>query len=578
LISFAIFIPCPFGSAQDVLKITGPADAFEGEDIEFTVTLNGEPVQARVAFGDLLPANYSNSTTGKVTFTTPSVPYKDKEYVVTASLLGEFSASHSILVKNRTGMLSIELSTDYIVETEEFTLTVKESDEPVMDASVWFNSAVHVSDTSGTNTLLAPDVLVTTNYGITVNKTGYKSSSSMITIHDDDRGQRLMEVINPFIVEPGKENVEIKVISDHGGLKGASIDLYYEGQKYAEYNTDENGKAYIDTPSVNNDNYFSLIVEKEGYSTYHLEEEFIISIFERDFASDLEMNVVPSEMHEGESVTVEVSNDVGLGVEGASIWRGAVELDGSTDSEGILSFISPSVFMDREYYLYAVKEGYNFAEATITIREKSSSQEQLKIESQNTVNESEFFSVLVKDSNNILLSDVLVIFNSEQKMTNEYGLVMFVAPNVTSTSFYLIEASGYGYLPAFSSVEIIDLEDSNGVASTELEMCVEPSVIENEAFAVTVRDDQGNLIAGVQVTFKGTSLETDFKGEVTFSAPDVGWDELHKIRATKSGYSSASAEITIKNVEVFQYWYLIIAIIAISIVGIAAYFRYGWVF
>ena len=576
-ISFAIFSPCPFGSAQDVLEITGPADAFEGEDVEFTVTLNGEPVQARVAFGDLSPAK-SNSTTGKVTFTTPSVPYEDKEYVVTASLPGELSESHIILVKNGTDMLTIEFPTDYIIETEEFTVTVKESDEPIMDASVWFDSAVHVTDDSGNVTLFAPDVLVTTNYGIAVNKTGYKSSSSMVTIHDDDRGQKLMEVINPFIVEPGKENVEIKAITKHGGLEGVSIDLYYEGQDYAEYTTDENGKAYMNVPLINNDNYFSLIVEKEGYSTYYSEEEFIISLFERDFASDLDMNVVPSGMYEGESVTVEVSNDVGLGVERVSIWRGAMELDGSTDSEGILSFIAPSVFMDREYYLYAVKEGYNFAEATITIRDKSSGQEELKIKSQSTVNESEFFSVLVKDSSNILLSDVLVIFNSEQKTTNEYGIVEFVAPNVTSTSFYLIEASRSGYLPAFSSVEIIDLEDSNGVASTKLEICVEPSIIENEAFWVAVRDDQGNLIAGVQVTFKGTSLETDFKGEATFSAPDVGWDEIHKIRATKSGYSSASAEITIKNVEGFQYWYLIIVIIAISIIGIVAYFRYGWVF
>ena len=83
------------------------------------------------------------------------------------------------------------------------------------------------------------------------------------------------------IVEPGKENVEIKVITKHGGLEGVSIDLYYEGQKYAEYTTDENGKAYMDVPSINSDNYFSLIVEKEGYSTYYLEEEFVISLFER---------------------------------------------------------------------------------------------------------------------------------------------------------------------------------------------------------------------------------------------------------------------------------------------------------
>jgi len=476
-------------------------------------------------------------------------------------------------------MLTIELSTDNIIETKEFIVTVKEQENPVIDASVWFNSSVHLTDASGNVTLLAPDVLVTTNYGITVNKTGYKSSSSMITIHDEDQGQKLMEVINPFIVEPGKEDVEIKVISKQGGLEEVSIELYYEGQKYAEYITDENGKTYIDTPSINNDNYFSLYVKKDGYRTYSDKEEIIISLFVCDFVSDLEMKVDPSEVYEGKSITVEISNDVGVGIEGASIWRGDVELDETTDSEGILVFTAPSVFMDKEYYLYAIKEGYNFAEGRITIRDKSSSQEQLKIESQNMVNESDFFNVIIKDDSNILLQDVTVTFNSEQKITNELGAVMFVAPNVTSTSFYLIEASKFGYLPAFSSIEIIYIADSNGGSSTKLEICVEPNIMENEEFTVTVRDDQGNLIAGVRVTFKGTSLETDFKGEVTFSAPDVGWgDETHNVRATKSGYNSASTEITIKNIEGFQYWYLIIIVIIILGVGVAAYFRYGRIF
>jgi len=578
LISFTISISCFTGDAANVLGIIGPADAFEGENVEFIITLNGEPVQARVVFGNISPANYSNSTTGKVIFTTPSVSYEDKEYIVTASLLGELSASHTILVKNRTGLLTFELSTDYIIETQEFTITVTGRNEPVKDANVWFNSAVYITDTLGNVTLLAPDVLVTTNYGLTVNKTGYKSSSSMITIHDDDHGQKLMEVIAPFIVEPGKENVEIKVINSHGNLEGVSITIYYEGQNYAEYTTDENGNGYIDAPFINNENFFSLEMKKENYSTYYSEEEYIVNLFEREFTNDLDMNVVPTETDEGEPVTVEISNDVGIGIEGVSIWRGAVELDGSTDSEGMLTFIAPSVFIDREYYLYAVKEGYNFAEATITIRDKVSSQEQLKIETQNSVNESELFSVIVKNSSNILLSDVLITFNSEQRTTNEYGTAVFVAPNITSTSFYKIEASKSGYQPASSSVEIINLEDSNGVSSTKLRICVEPSIIENEEFSVVIRDGQDNLIAGVQVTFKGTSLETDFKGEVSFPAPDVDRDESHNILAIKSGYNSASAEIQVKNIEGFQYWYLIIVIIVTLIVGIAAYFRYGRIF
>ena len=127
LISFTILVPYPAGSAQNALEITGPADAFEGETVEFTVTLNGDPIKARVIFGVSSLAVDSNSTTGKVIFITPSVPYEDKEYIVTADYLGEFTASHTILVKNKTGMLTIELSTEYIVETEEFTVTVKES-------------------------------------------------------------------------------------------------------------------------------------------------------------------------------------------------------------------------------------------------------------------------------------------------------------------------------------------------------------------------------------------------------------------------------------------------------------------
>ena len=578
MISFTIFITFPHGSAQNVLEITGPADAFEGENVEFTVTLNGAPIQARVVFGDLSPTVDSNSTTGKVTFAIPSVPYGDKEYIVTANYLGEFSASHTILVKNKTGMLTIELSTDYIIETEEFTVTVKDRDEPVVGASVLFNSAVYMTDATGDVLLEAPDVLVTTNYGITVNKSGYRSNSSMITINNGDIDQKLMVVVNPFIVEPRAENVEIEVINRSGGLEGVSIELYYEDQQCNNYSTDENGKAYINTPAINNDNYFYIIVEKENYSTYTLDDEIIIGLFERDFAADLKMNVVPTEMDEGESVRVEISNDVGVGVEGVNIWRGSLELSGSTDYEGILAFIAPSVFMDREYHLYAVKEGYNFAEATITIRDKSSSQKQLKIESQNTINESEIFFITVKDSSNILLQDVLVTFNSEQKMTNEHGTVVFFTPNITSTSFYTIEASKYGYHPASSSVEIINIEVSNGISSKKLEICVEPMIIENEEFKVIVRDDQGNLIAGVQVTFKGIILITDFKGEVTFSAPDVSRDEAPTILVTKSGYNSDSVKITIKNVEGFEYWYLVIVIIVIAIIGIVAYFRYGRIF
>ncbi|MFW6119987.1 MAG: hypothetical protein ACOC80_03685 [Petrotogales bacterium] len=567
-------ISCFTSKAQGVLEITGPIDAFEGEDVVFLVTLDGEPIQARVTFGDLLLA--TNSSTGKVTFKMPSVPVGDKKYVISAFIPGGANTSYSILVKNRTGILKIELSTDYISEMEEFNVTIKDRDEPVMGANVWFNSAKYTTDSRGNVTLTAPDILVTTNYGISVNKTNHKSNSTMITIHEEGLGSKLMEFIYPSIVESGEKNIEVCVISKYGGLENTSIKTYYEDSIHSEYITNNEGKAYINAPSINNDNYFLLSVNKEGYST-HGAKEMKISLFTCDLDSDLEITLIPSEIYEGNLVTAGVIDNMGASVEDATIWKGSVELDESTDSEGIVEFIAPTVFIDREYYIYAIKKGYNFAEGKITIRDKSTYQHKLTIGIENVINESSVFHVSVKDENNYPLEEVKVLFNSKQKLTNKSGTVSFTAPNVTSDMFYRIESSKYGYLPASASIEVINLNETNGISSRKIQICTIPYVMENEEFTVTVRDKQGNLLSGARVTFMGTSQYTDFKGMVTFNAPDVNWDKIQDILVTKPNYESTSTEITIRNQEEFQFWYLIIAIIIILIIGFIAFFKYGYV-
>ena len=576
MIFFAMCVNCFTINAQDVLEITGPVDVFEGEEVEFTVTLGGEPIQAKVIFGDSLFVNWTNSSTGIIRFTMPSVPVGDKEYVINASIpggTGWLYASHSILVKNRTGILKIEFSISYIVEMEDFIVTVKDRDEPIAGANVWFNSAKYATDSTGNVTLTAPDVLITTNYGISVNKTGHKSNSTMVTINEVGLGLKLMEVIHPSIVEPGKANIEVSVISKYGGLENVTIEVYYEDSKHSEYKTNSEGKAHINVPSMNNDNYFSLHVSKDGYSTYSGEKEIKISLFARDLDSDLKITLTQSEVYEGTSVTAEVTDDIGSGVEEAAIWKGSLELDESTDSKGILEFIAPSVFMDREYYIYAIKKGYNFAEGKITVRDKSSNQQKLNIEIETVINESDVFYVMVKDESNIPLEGVTVSFNSEEKLTNENGIISFTAPNVTIDTFYSIESTRYGYLPASASIEVINLD--GGETSRKIQIHIVPYIMENEEFTVTIRNNQGDLLSGARVTFMDISLYTDFKGTATFTAPDVNWDRIQEILVTKSAYESTSAEITIKNDEEFQYWYLVIIVITILIIGIIAFFKYG---
>lgn len=85
----------------DGLEITGPSNAFTGEDVNFTITLDGAPIQAKVIFGDDLFINWSNSTTGIVRFTMPS-SIGDKEYALKASIPGGTGwvyAYHSIHAK-----------------------------------------------------------------------------------------------------------------------------------------------------------------------------------------------------------------------------------------------------------------------------------------------------------------------------------------------------------------------------------------------------------------------------------------------------------------------------------------------
>lgn len=521
-------------------------------------------------------SNWTNSSTGKVIFTMPSVPIGDNEFIINASIPGELKASHSILVKNRTGLLNIEFSTDNIIETEEFYVTIKNRDELISDANVWFNSAKYITDKNGQVTLTAPDVLITTNYGISVNKTDYKSNSKMVTINDESIGSKLMEVIYPSIVEPNEENIDISVIGKNDGLENVTINLYYEDIKYSQYKTDINGNAIIHAPSINNDHYFSLYFYKEGYKTYYVDKEIKINLFTRDLNSNLDMTIIPSEVYEGDTVTVEVTDEIGANIEDATIWKGSQEMDESTDSKGILEFITPSVFFDREYYIYAIKKGYNYAEGKFTIRDKNSIQKKLNIETITIANESDVFYVTIKDDKNIPLDKITVIFNSEERITNENGTTYLIAPNVTIDTFYTITAAKYGYIPASTSIEVINV--GGGSISRKIEIFIVPHIMENENFTVVVKNEHGNLLPGARVKFMDTSLYTDYKGIVTFTAPDVNWDRVQEILVTKSAFESASTEITIKNNEDFQYLYLLIAIIIIFIIGLIAFFKYRHVF
>jgi hypothetical protein len=503
----------------------------------------------------------------------PPVPDTDVVFQVNASVPGGLNASHFILVKNKTGMLTIEFSTETILETMDFNILVKERSTPISEANVWFNSEQFLTDSTGKVTLTAPDVLVTTTYGLIVNKTGYKSNSTMVTIKEADYGVQLMEVIYPSIVEPEMENIVIDIQDNTGGLEDVTLSVYYEGLQHSEYTTNQQGRTLISAPTINNDNFFSISIMKEGYSLFNGDNTIVISLFARDFSSDINININPSEVYEGETITVEVTDDVGTRIKDCIIWRGPYELDALTDSNGILNLYAPSVFFDREWYIYAFKIGYNYAEKKVTVRDKGPNQKKLNIDLGTLLNESTNFLLLVKDENNFPVEKATVFFNEEEKGTNTDGIVLLTTPNVTTDTFFTIQATKIDYIPASVSIQVLNI--NGNLNSRIMKIFTVPYILENEEFIVTIRNENGDVLPDARVSFMGTTLLTDYRGTVTFFSPDVNWNSAQKIIVIKSGFESISTEITIINNQGFEYWLLLIVIIIILIIGLFAYFKFG---
>jgi len=559
--------------AEDNLKITGPDTVFEGEIVEFLVTLNDNPIQARVSFGNSDMVNKTDSTTGLVRFTMPSVPIGDQIFLVSASIPGGLNDSYYILVKNDTQTLEIELLNNIVDETKEFNVTITSNGMPLEGVNVFFNSSLFYTNAEGVVKLTAPDVLVTTNYGLSVTKSGFIENSTVIKIIDKNIGIKLMELINPFIIEAGKEYLEILIINKNGGLENVTIYAYYEGIKYGEYTTSEDGYATIETPLINTENYFSLDVYKEGYKRYY-DDEIIINFFAKDLEYNLVLSTDPSELFEGELVTTFVTDEFGNPIQNCDIWRGTNKIPSQTDYNGFLYFNAPSVFLDREYYVYAIKKGYNFAEDTFTVRNIENDDKELLIDFDDFVLGSEIFNVTLNDKNSNFIEGAYVTFNSIQKVSNEAGLVQFLAPNITNSTIFPIVANKYNYLPVSASIEIISQDEVNGKPSKKIFIYTFPSVMENEEFTVTARNQENELISGVLIKFQDIIKYTDFTGTVKFNAPDLSWDNTYEILASKAGYDSAKSEIIIKNYEDFQFIYMIVIVGIIIFIGIIYHLRF----
>ena len=115
--------------------------------------------------------------------------------------------------------------------------------------------------------------------------------------------------------------------------------------------------------------------------------------------------------------------------------------------------------------------------------------------------------------------------------------------------------ANFAFLPSSTGTINILIENRTTGVSIEvtahtLEIDVPPSVQEG-IFTVTVKDENGNPVAGAQVKFTGTgeTKTTNSNGEVSFniSIPGTIPYATYKLIATKPGYRSAEESVTVVN-------------------------------
>ncbi len=551
--------------------IDGPIEAYQNDSVTFTITYDNTPVQARVLLQGQTTPVYSNISTGRITFTMPTVPAQGRFYTVTASLPNGEQATHTIFVKNTTSLLQLQPPSEPILENSSFTVTVTDGLHPISDATLLFNTITYHTNTTGQAIITAPDVLITTNYGIRVNKTGYLTNTSVLQIYEAGQGTQLMELIAPSILPPNQENIDIMVQGITTGIPNVLIELYYNDSKIQEYTTDATGTATISTPALTETNSCYLIFTKNRYQTFTGTTTHTITLINNSASENLVLTITPTEVTQGAPITFMVTDSSNQPIPDARIQYQDALLS-TTDTAGILTTNAPYTPIDRECYFYAQKHGYNYAEETLTIRAQSPNN--LYPTYERTVYENEEFSILIHDDTFYPIPTAQVTFNHHTQQTNDNGATVFTAPEVTFDKHYQIQIHKEGYRPTTASIKILDTTTANHTQK-QLYIHAPPRIQENQLFNVTIRSIDNTPIANADVTFRDTTKKTNAIGIVSFTASEVNWDETYTIRTVKTGYTTATTTITIINQNAFSHGILALIVVIILAIGIIMYFTYN---
>jgi hypothetical protein len=180
-----------FSGAEDTLPtltIVAPSQVNETESFDVMVLSNGIPVEnANVTFYE---QSKKTNSSGMVRFAAPSVlPDTNNTYNITVSKVGYISNQTSIKILNIPQLYLHVLGTlDGRVFTKLIYVTViDDSGNLIENATITLNNESYTTDKYGNVTIITPNFKTQMSILIFVQKIGYKSDSSLITIYPMDQ-------------------------------------------------------------------------------------------------------------------------------------------------------------------------------------------------------------------------------------------------------------------------------------------------------------------------------------------------------------------------------------------------------
>ncbi len=334
-----------------------------------------------------------------------------------------------------------------------------------------------------------------------------------------DRERRAILSSPSTVIEKERFNVSLLSLESLEPIQGIKL-RFYEDTKL----TDINGSAEFEAPQINEDyKLFSIEVLDSNiscgtrYIWVEKPEELSLSI------------EGPSTVKSGENVTYNVTDMSGnkvfavLTVENTTFyaWNGTAEIK------------IPDVEESKFVYLTARSPGYLKAQKMIYIMSR---ERRLVVECEDSVNEGESFSILIKDQDGNPVKNATVWFNFKCYETDENGEIDLIAPDVLLSTRYLIYVEKEGYLSASKWITIME----SGIGEKFLKIIAPLALHPWQDFEVRVVNAEGEGIEGVDVEMRygliDVSSKTDENGYLEMNAPPLGNDEYITLIATKDGY------------------------------------------